>query len=205
MIKNIIFDLNKVIVTYEGHPDKDLMDNEFMQIAGMTQDEFWKTAKKYFDEYNRGKTTMVELLASACRELGIDSSKAEQLKAIHDKSFIFVPGIKQILENLSKHYYMILYAGDGLESFNLKVNNFSLRDYIHKIYATCFENTDKTDPTVYKKILDENSLEPEETLFIDDINEHVEAAKSHGIYGIQFRDSQQLKEELQEMGVRVLK
>lgn len=205
MIKNIIFDLNQVVVTYKGHHDKELIDKEFFEIAGMTQDEFWKTAKKYFDEYNKGNTTMEELIASACRELGINPSKASQLKTIHDKSFIFVPGIQKILHSLYQNYFMVLYAGDGLDSFNLKVNNFSLQRYFHKIYATCFENTNKEDPQVYKKILYENNLDPMETVFTDDLPQNIEAAKKAGINTIVFKDSEQLLKDLDKIGVRVLK
>ena len=42
----------------------------------------------------------------------------------------------------------------------------------------------KPDKEIFQHILDENSLKPEHTLFIDDSPQHIETAKSLGIQTI---------------------
>lgn len=54
----------------------------------------------------------------------------------------------------------------------------------------------KPDSEIFHKILDTYNLNPNETIFIDDIKENAEAARSIGITAIQFISPEQCRAEL---------
>lgn len=54
----------------------------------------------------------------------------------------------------------------------------------------------KPDPRIYHLALSRLSLEPAQTVFLDDVAENVEAARSLGMYAIQYQDFLQARQEL---------
>lgn len=54
----------------------------------------------------------------------------------------------------------------------------------------------KPDLKIYQHLLESFNLKAEETLFIDDSKENIEAALQAGIRGLQFKDAINLKEKL---------
>lgn len=60
----------------------------------------------------------------------------------------------------------------------------------------------KTEPGIYRYLLDTWHLVPEETVFLDDRRENIEAAESFGINGIIFENYEQGKRELEKQLLR---
>jgi putative hydrolase of the HAD superfamily len=54
----------------------------------------------------------------------------------------------------------------------------------------------KPSPEIYQLLQSRYQLEPQRTVFIDDMQANVDAAKEHGWKGIQFTSAAQLVEEL---------
>ncbi|MFW6013608.1 MAG: HAD family hydrolase [Candidatus Nanoarchaeia archaeon] len=201
MIKNIIFDLNKVIVTYENQPNKKELDEEYKRLVGMTQDEFWEKAKIHFDFYNEGTVDFTGFMKIVFDELKISYEKIPMVKKLHKRSFNFVEGIENLLIKLRKNFNLFFCAGDGFESAEMKIKDFGLEKHFKRIYVSCHEKSNKKNAFIYKKILQENNLKPGETIFIDDLNEHIKACRKTGIYSIQFKNVIELKEELATFGI----
>jgi putative hydrolase of the HAD superfamily len=59
----------------------------------------------------------------------------------------------------------------------------------------------KPDPAIYRHTLDELGSRPEETLFIDDKRENVEAARALGIQAIQYSTVERLRADLIATGL----
>ena len=57
----------------------------------------------------------------------------------------------------------------------------------------------KPDSKIFKSALARFSLAPEDTLFIDDLFENIDAARSLGMRGIVFQSAQQLQQDLHEI------
>ena len=57
----------------------------------------------------------------------------------------------------------------------------------------------KPDPKIYKIVLEKLALNPDETVFIDDFIENIEAARKLGMHGIHFQSKEQAIEELQAL------
>ena len=57
----------------------------------------------------------------------------------------------------------------------------------------------KPDPKIYEYTLEKLGLKPEETVFIDDLEENTIAATALGIQSIIFKNSEQCKEDLEKI------
>ena len=57
----------------------------------------------------------------------------------------------------------------------------------------------KPNPEIYQYILKTYHLNPEESLFVDDMKENIEAAKALGIHGIVFETYEQAVRDLNEL------
>jgi len=76
--------------------------------------------------------------------------------------------------------------------------------YSHFDYAVLSykEKLKKPDERFYQLAISKAGCKPEEAVFIDDKEECVLAAQKLGIKGIIFKDNDQLKLELSELGVK---
>ena len=193
MIKNIIFDLNKVITTFDKSSNS---DEVYKKELGISREDFWKDRDKILEDYTLGKVSLDEYISSQLRKSSISLDKQEIAKKIHNQFLTLVDEIIPVIEKLSKSYNLILMAGEGKESLEIKLDKFKLRKYFSKIYATYTVKMDKTETKFYSLILSENNLKPDETIFIDDQQRYIDAAKKVGLKTIKFENIMQLKQEL---------
>ena len=59
----------------------------------------------------------------------------------------------------------------------------------------------KPDPKMYKLTLRRLRIKPSESVFIDDVLDHVKAATKLGIFGLLFTSSEKLKKDLRQLKV----
>ena len=69
-------------------------------------------------------------------------------------------------------------------------------DTFHTVYASHMMGVAKPEPEFYLKILEAEKRKPSDTVFVDDTEENVDAARALGIHGILFTGSGNLEREL---------
>ena len=190
MIKTIIFDLNKVLVTY------DKSDLAFIENFGIDRETFWKNRKEDLEKYELDEITLSELLSNQLDKNNLPKEKLAIALEIYKDGLRVVKEMPELLDKLSKKYDLILLAGDGKEALSLKLDKFNLQKYFKKIYATCFLKMRKTDKEIYEIVLRENNLSPEKVIFIDDQQRYIDAAEKAGIKTIKFENPEQLTSSL---------
>jgi putative hydrolase of the HAD superfamily len=57
----------------------------------------------------------------------------------------------------------------------------------------------KPDPAIYKLMLDQLQIAPQEAIFVDDLIENIQAACDLGIHGIHFRNTDQAVTEVRAL------
>jgi len=62
---------------------------------------------------------------------------------------------------------------------------------------------EKPTHEIYKIVLKQLNLSPDETFFVDDLLENVEAANDLGIHGIHFENSDKLRKDIEDLGVNL--
>ncbi len=185
-IKNIIFDLGGVIINLDQN--KTIKAFEAMGISDFSKNYSRFTQSGLFDEFDKGiiseeyfferiaewynKTVDTSELIKAWNSMLLDFpiNKLHKLKEYKSRYRTFL--LSNTNETHIRAFEDILYRQHGIKK---------LDDFFHKVYYSCRMGMRKPDAEIFEKVLTEHSLDPQETVFIDDSPQHVEGAKKLGI------------------------
>ena len=90
------------------------------------------------------------------------------------------------------------------EKFPIARRRFDFLSWFRGIVISGEVGVKKPDPRIFRILCDRYALVPADTLFVDDVEANVEAARSLGFRAIHFTNPAQLEEALVEAGVEVL-
>ena len=190
MIKNIIFDLGGPLVDI----DYNLTSKAFKNLGAHNFDEMYTQAKQteLFDLYETGKISSNEFRQQLKSILCIEHIANDDFDNAWNSMIIdFSPKKLSLLKKLKNKYRLFLYSNineihiDCVNKIIYKscqINN--LNSFFEKIYLSHLCGFRKPHPESFIKILQDNHLAAEETLFIDDSKQHIFGAQSAGIKAI---------------------
>lgn len=197
MIKNIVFDVGKVLVDFE--PEK-VMDE--MHITKEVQKEINQIMfhNPLWNEFDRSVLTTEEILEK------FEEQKPE-LGSVIEKIFRKVGSmittrtyVHEWLTELKKEGYALYilsnYAKYTFEQTKEKLDFLPLMDGVVFSYQC---NKIKPEKEIYEHLLKLYHLEPSECVFLDDREENILAARKCGMEGIVFHDFSQGQTELKEI------
>jgi len=109
-----------------------------------------------------------------------------------------------ILNKLKQANSCKLYAltNWSAETFPIALERYDFLQYFEGIVVSGTEKTRKPFPKIYEIMLERYHLTASTCVFIDDNLENVKAARTIGMKAIQFKNSQQLTNELNHLGVQ---
>ena len=200
MIKNIIFDLSEVIISgYFGV--EDILEKDY----NIPVDEFINRKEidtlEYYLDTMRGNYSEDEYCSYLLEGTNWNISIDELKKVFRKNLNIPVPGVMQIIKELKNKYKLILlsdYVKEWKEWLFKRNSELSIFDYMYFSYE---HKKLKSDKGTFQFIIDTLNLKPEETIFIDDLEQNVISAQKSGINGIVFKDASQLRDELKKLNV----
>jgi putative hydrolase of the HAD superfamily len=185
-IKNIIFDLGGVILNIDYY----LTIEAFKKLGIDNFNELFSQANQniLFDDIDKGKMTseqfrkeLKNLLGKQIDDVEIDEAWNALLLDLPIKRL-------ELLMTLKKTFRTFLLSNNNqihLDEINKYLKRkFGITDlsgYFEKMYFSHIVGLRKPDEEFFNLVLRENNLNPEETLFIDDSVQHIEAAKKLGI------------------------
>lgn len=198
MIKNVVFDLGRVLV--------DFYPLQYLDELGFDEDQKNKLndiifESKDWSEYDRGiylhNTDIAKKLINEHPELEKEINlvlKDDWVKMHYLREDVveFLKTLKlqgmntYILSNLSKDSYDFISKLDFFKYVDGGVFSYEI-------------NICKPDEGIYKALLERYDLKPEETAFFDDKLENIESAKKLGIQGIQFISLDDVKEKFYKL------
>lgn len=186
-IKNIIFDLGNVLISFNP---KDYTDNEkfLKEVFGSPE---WLMLDRGTLSYGEAK----EIFKKRVPEV------AEQIDSMFNSNFAgLLQPIKEnvsLLPLLKKNYNLYILSNFHKDSFEEVYNNYEFFKNFKGKVVSCYCHLLKPEKEIYEEILNKFSLNPEETVFIDDMEVNIEAAEKLGIKGIHLPDHTKLKEKLE--------
>ena len=108
-----------------------------------------------------------------------------------------------VLERLRTRYKLLVLTNtDPLHEMHIR-NTWPVFTFIPHWVASYVVGFRKPDPRIFELALAEADVPPRETVYIDDLAEHIETARHLGIPAIHFTDGLVLERELQALGVHV--
>jgi putative hydrolase of the HAD superfamily len=126
------------------------------------------------------------------------------------KSFMYScsrpkPEVLELARRLgaSRSLQMGTINNESRELNHFRIEKFGLREPFGVFVSSCFVRLRKPDPAIYCVALDLTQRLPGECCFIDDRPENIAPAQELGMHGILLRSHDQLRHELQKLGVRI--
>lgn len=200
MIDTIIFDMGMVLVDFRWKKlfaEMGLSGERFDRLARATVlDPVW-------NEFDRGVWTEDEMCEAFIKN---DPGMEKEIRQLMNETF---PGIlrkfpytDEWIDSLKKKGYRLMI----LSNFSEK----ALREcadelgYIEKVddpVISCKIKMIKPDPEIFQYVLDNYGIVPENTVFIDDNEDNINAAKAFGLNTVLFTDKASADVKLAELGV----
>ena len=184
MIKNVVFDIGNVLVTFEwerlareiGFTDKDLQ-----VLAEKVIGDRW-------DEFDRGVMPEDEALKYVQEAIpGLEEKFATLWHRIDEAIHVY-PYVNEWMRELkSEGYKIYLLSNFPKRLFEKEANEkFDFIRYTDGKVISSFVKMIKPDREIYEYLFNTYSLKPEECVFVDDRPKNVEAAKKLGMKGLVF-------------------
>ncbi|WP_205589901.1 HAD family hydrolase [Mucilaginibacter celer] len=186
-IKNIIFDYGNVIFSI----DFKRVQQSWNQLGIANPETFFghKEQDAIFDKFDRGEVTAAQFREYVREKTNNPALTDEQIDAAWNSILVGIAeGNHDLLLQLKDKYRTFLLSNINAIHYDYIMNylktdfGFDGNDHLfEKTYYSHLTGKRKPEPAIFEQVLKENNLKPEETLFIDDSPQHLEAAKKLGI------------------------
>lgn len=202
MYKLIIFDLGKVMLDFD-HMDscRELAGFSCYSPAEIYEGIFISELE---EEYDKGRISSFDFYREILKRFEIDASNInfEYFKKIWGDIFFEIPSMGRLMEILKENYQVYLLSNTNEIHFEWAYNKFDILKIPQEYILSYKLGFRKPDKRIFYEAINRASVDPKECIYIDDIKEYMEAAKSIGITGIHFKSRERLKEEFKELGVK---
>lgn len=201
MIKNVIFDLGRVLINFDPET--------YLEEIGLDK----KTKNIYLNDIFKGDEWLDLDKGIITEEQAIikisakGNIKEKEVRKILDARIAFFtelslnsPLVKKVKDNGYKLYILSNFPKIPFEVLFKKYEFFKNFDGGVVSYEKGV-NAIKPNPKIYDILLSKYNLFPTETVFIDDTLVNIEKAEEYGIIGIHLPDHTELRKKLIEKGL----
>ena len=199
-INTIIFDLGGVLIDWNpNHLYKKIIEDEKEREYFLSE----ICTPHWNEQQDAGRT-----LAEATNILVDQHPKYQkEIEAFYGRWTEMLGGaiektveILEILHQQKEHRILAL-TNWSAETFPYALENYKFLQLFEGILVSGVEMMKKPDPKIYQLMLDRYQIEAPKSVFIDDSERNINGAESLNINGIHFKSSEQLRTELEGMGV----
>lgn len=200
MIKNVIFDVGKVLVEWEplvAMKKLGFDDETAKAVAAATTDS------PEWDESDRSVGTDEEILAML---IGNAPEYEKEIRTFWEN--ISLPIYQYdyarawIRELKGKGYGVYILSNYGRWTYQNTTEALSFLEYVDGAVFSYQVHQMKPEPEIYQTLLTKYGLKAEECVFLDDRQVNIDGAKAQGMEGIVFTSYEEAVERLKEYGVK---
>ncbi|MDH4239280.1 MAG: HAD family phosphatase [Phycisphaerae bacterium] len=198
-IKSVIFDWGGVLI---DDPAPGLMQY-CAKALKVKKEDYIKAHGKFADGFQKGAICEDEFWGKICSELNVPKPKVRSLWTDAFKA-AYVPkaDMFSMATSLQKN---------GYRTAVLSNTELPAMEYFHeqryKMFDvpvfSCLEGIKKPDGKIYELTLEKLGTGPGQSVFIDNKQEYIDGAKEVGINTVLFQNIDQVKEELNQLGVKI--
>lgn len=198
MIKNIVFDMGKVLLDY----DPVLVCRQFTdseeEIEAVDRELFRAGEWTLLD---KGVITEEEALEQVWKRLPDDRLRELadfSLKHWHEYNITPKEGMGELVRELKDRGYRIYLCSNASLRFRVFQDKIPGIQYFDGVLVSAEEKCLKPEPEIYERLFEKFQILPEESFFIDDIQANIDGALRCGMSGYCFADGdvKRLKNEL---------
>lgn len=146
-----------------------------------------------------GQATAQDVWQAVWAQLDLDPEQGRELQ----RDFWSGDGVDQDLieyiRGLKSDYLVGLISNAWPELRRQIEQEWLIQDAFHSMVISAEVELAKPDPQIYQLMLDELSVAPEESIFIDDFEENVAAASALGMHTVRFENREQTIQEVNRL------
>lgn len=199
MIKAVIFDFGKVIVSH----DPLRVYSGFEKRVGLPEGFVNNYSDKNWDAIVLGDISLEKFLSdmkesSGQKDLDFFEIWTEERVKNRETNIELI----ELIKKLKKNYLVgiLSNASAGRVAADEKIGIYKDFDFV---LLSCREHLQKPDPKFYELALEKANAKPEEVVFIDDEQANIDSAKKLGIHAILYTDNKKLFAELKKLNVKM--
>ena len=196
-IKNIVFDLGGVLLNLDFA--KAIEAFEKVGIKDVNRRIRAYGENNIFQQLEKGTISAAQFRKAIQQEANQPLTDQE-IDALWNAMLLDIPRTKLELILELRGQYMVYLLSNTNEihweyvhenSFNL--NGFHAHDYFDEVFLSYKMKLSKPDPEIFKKMMNEANILPEDTFFIDDSEENCKAAEALGIHTYHYHNGEDLE------------
>lgn len=199
MIKNIVFDVGKVLVDFDWQGFFDTLafsPEVYEKVADATvRSELW-------NEFDRSRMPDEEILkgflakAPECKEeiLRIWDNMGNSIHR-YDYALAWIEGLKE------KGYHVYLLSNYPRRLYSQSIEELAFVELVDGAVFSFEVEATKPEQEIYEALFKKYQLDPTECVFLDDNRNNIIAANKLGMATIHFHTRSQAEEELRSLGV----
>lgn len=194
MLKNIIFDIGNTLLAFDevGYLSKKFKNPETIKTLQKTI--FWSKEWRLLDKNILSEEEVITILGKRQPDL------KEEIREVVEAWFNGLAPMEasiQLLKTLREKNYKIYFLSNFYEkAFNYILNNYAFLEGAEGYLISYQVRLIKPEKEIYEVLLAKFNLKPEECLFLDDMDENLEAGRKLGIKGINIKNLTEIKEFL---------
>lgn len=203
MIKNIIFDMGRVLIHWEPKAMASRYGLRFGDAELLVKELF---VSPYWVMLDRGTISEEDAAAAVCKKLPphMHETVEKLTKGWWRRPLTPMEGMAELVKELKENGYNIYL----LSNASLKLREYFARipgsRYFDGLVVSAEEKVIKPEREIYERLYERFGLNPAECFFIDDSPANIEAGMRTGMDGVVFfGDVQRLRRELAQAGVQV--
>ena len=196
-IRALFWDVGGVLLTNAwDHQERDQAVERFL----LSKSEFDTRHKELVPAFEEGKLTLDEYLERVIFYEPRTFSKEDF------KQFLFSlsrpkPQSLELARALEAKYLMGTINNESRELNQYRIAHYGLTEIFDLFVSSCFVGLRKPDERIYRLALDLSQHTPDECCFIDDRPVNIEPAAKVGMKTVLMKDPQQLRRDLEMLGV----
>jgi len=204
--KNLIFDLGEVIIDIDYR--QTIAAFQKLAVVDFSTVVSYSAQNPVFDLYEKGKVSTASFFDELRKYLRPGTTDQEIEDAWNAIFKDFPTQKMEMLKQLKTRYNTFALSNINeihLASINEAAKSkFGEPDFSNFFHGTYYSNElglRKPEPEIYALVLEKEGLDPDETFFVDDKKENVEAARKFGIHAYQLTDRNKLQGLLAELKI----
>lgn len=183
MIKNVIFDIGKVMIDFDW--EQFLCGMFDSQTAQIVSDAMWGT--EAWNELDRNVLPMDEVIALFIANAPDYEAEIRQAMQQISECPYMMPYAIEWVQELKAQGYRVYYLSNYFVSlYQSRPDVLEFTKYMDGGAFSWQENVIKPDPEIYRRLMQRYDLRPEECVFIDDSPKNIAAANALGMHGFLF-------------------
>ncbi|HEY1725517.1 MAG TPA: HAD family phosphatase [Steroidobacteraceae bacterium] len=195
MIRNAIFDLGGVVLHWDPLPVLAQFEPDPQACRRLHAEFFGHSDWKQFD---RGGLTESEVIERLQTRLGRPREQLRSIVAATSASLVEKPDTVRLLRSLQRRGVALYCLSNMPSSIYLEVQSrHSFWDVFKGIIISGEVRMSKPEPELFAHLLERFALQPQESVFIDDLPVNIEAAGAAGLHTVLFHDAAQCARDLE--------